>query len=617
MESLKTNNQEILIELKNTSLKYGQNQVLRNIDLAIHKSEIHAVIGEHGAGKSSLAHILSGYTRADSGTILWKNNMIFFSTPQQAKMLGIEIVMQEIEQYEQLSLAQNIFGNSPDFFKRKVFARKMLNKKTDEYFKYLGFPEFRGEHSVFMLKDTEKVVVELFKHLLPQPQLLILDETFEKMTAVDINKVIPILKERKNNGLAVLFITHRIDDVYTFADKVTVIRNGQVLITESVQNIDKINLIKLAYTQIIRENSLGATTKEFYQLLKYNRAILEILPVNLIVVDEGRIMRILNNSAKSYFHIKEVSMLGNPLVELEVFSTDKELYKQICASMNKRELDSFTTRIKHSDNTETINIITISPIHDGIIYIGSMIIINDITEQEILREKLNFSERLGSIGLLASGVSHEINNPLEIIMMEVEYLRKKYRSKDSQLVFDNIEEELMSIDQIVHSLAAFSDSSSSNFEIINLTLLFKNILKLVEYNAIQRDISINFNASEEEIFLKCNKTEVKQIILNLVKNSFEAMHSGGILDVCLCRKEIDGRNWIKIVCRDTGPGICEEDKLKIFLPFFSKKTASGKNMGLGLSVSYGIINKMNGEITVKNHPEGGCVFTILLPDYFL
>ena len=317
---------------------------------------------------------------------------------------------------------------------------------------------------------------------------------------------------------------------------------------------------------------------------------------------------------KNYFNIADKPILGQHLKELTSLTKNDAAYIRICESIEKRRLESFTFRLQHSSVGETINIITAYPIYDGVLYIGSMIIISDITEQENLREKLNFSERLGSVGLLAAGVSHEINNPLEIIMNEVDYLRRVLPEGIHDSVLNNIEDEIESIDQIVSSLASFSDNSSTKIEKINLTLLLEHILRLVKHNAVQRNIALNFNAPADHVILNCNKTEIKQIILNLVKNSFEAIHKDGKLEISLSKNNIDNESWITMIVRDTGPGISDDDQKNIFLPFFSKKTSTGSNMGLGLSVSYGIINKMNGKISVENHPEGGCMFTILLPE---
>lgn len=601
-----------LLSLKQISLNYGQFSALKHIDFNIKKSEIHAVIGEHGAGKSSLAQILSGYKKPDSGTICWNGKPLSLTDPQDAKNIGIEIVMQEIEQYDQLSIAQNLFGNDSDFFRKPFFSRKELNRKADSYFEKLGF-SFRGEKSISTIKDTDKVLLELLKHLLPEPGLLILDETFEKMTAVDLNKMIPILKQLVDEGLSILFITHRIDDVYTFADRVTVIRNGLILTTESVRNIDKINLIKLAYTQVVQESSLDTTTQEFYQLLKYNRAILETLPVNLLVVDENLILRLLNNNAKNYFNIGDTPAIGRSLSDFFTLNSSSDIAGTIIESIERRRLESFTVRLKLHAHSETINTVTTYPIHDGALYIGSMIILGDITEQEKLREKLTFAEKLGSVGLLAAGVSHEINNPLEIILNELDYVRKLLPSGEANDILTNIEEEVESIEQIVSNLAAFSDSSADKTEPIDINSQLTRILELVKHNAVQRNIRIIYDPPEAPVFLNANKTEIKQVILNIVKNSFEAIHKDGTLEARLFTESSEKGNIIKLIFIDSGPGISEEDRHSIFLPFFSKKHSSGTNMGLGLSVSYGIINKMKGKITVENSPFGGCIFTISLP----
>ncbi len=603
-----------IIELKKICLNYGQTSVLRKIDFSVRKGEIHAVIGEHGAGKSSLAMILSGHVKPDSGQLFWDASQTAYFQPGSAKEQGIEIVMQEIEQYERLSIAQNLFANDPRFFMKSFFTNKELNRKADDFFDSLGF-NFRSHRRLSTLKDTEKVLLELLKHLHTDPALLILDETFEKMTAVDINRIIPELKKRKEEGTSIIFITHRIDDVYTFADRVSVIRNGRILTTESIKNIDKINLIKLAYTQVVQESSLDTTTQEFYQLLKYNRAILENLPMNLIVVDEYRILRLLNNNAKTYFSIGDKPVIGQSIDEFFNLNGNPEILESVFESLKKRQLETFTVRLKHNSGNETINTITTYPIYDGTMYIGSMIIVGDITEQESLREKLNFSEKLGSVGLLAAGVSHEINNPLEIIVNEIDYLRTMLPDGRLDKVLDNIEEEVESIVQIVSNLVSFSDSASEKTEVIDLSEVLGHIIQLISYNAKKRNIEINYSDPESAVLVACNRTEVKQIILNIIKNSFEAVNSEGRLEISLTSVSEGGISYAKMVFRDTGPGISEDDKKNIFLPFFSKKNATGNNLGLGLSVSYGIVNKMNGKITVENHPESGCVFTILIPHF--
>ena len=341
---------------------------------------------------------------------------------------------------------------------------------------------------------------------------------------------------------------------------------------------------------------------------------MENLPINLLVVDEKQKIKLINNNAKKYFNLIDTPVISRYIGEILELNGNSTAFEIIKESLVKRKFESYNLRLFLPTKKETINIITTYPIYDESMYIGSMIIIDDITEQEKLREKLSFSEKLGSIGLLAAGVSHEINNPLEIIINEIGYLRKKIDSRYLQ-VLDNVEEEIESIVQIVSDLASFSTSTTRKEEILDIVPMINRILKLVKINADQRDIAIQYTNKETYLPIKGNRTEIKQIILNIIKNSFEAIKAKGELIVSLSTIQNREENLVQIQFTDTGPGIKENDQNNIFLPFFSNKGYSEKNMGLGLSVSYGIINKMNGTISLKNHPDGGCIATIQLPLY--
>ena len=107
----------------------------------------------------------------------------------------------------------------------------------------------------------------------------------------------------------------------------------------------------------------------------------------------------------------------------------------------------------------------------------------------------------------------------------------------------------------------------------------------------------------------------KQVVLNLIKNSFEAMPEGGDLTVATADSRAEEPSRVEITVRDTGCGIRDQDIKEIFVPFYSTKHGSSTNLGLGLSVSYGIIRKYNGTIDVKNLPGGGCQFSIILPKW--
>ena len=176
---------------------------------------------------------------------------------------------------------------------------------------------------------------------------------------------------------------------------------------------------------------------------------------------------------------------------------------------------------------------------------------------------------------------------------------------------DIIDEELESIKKIVSNLITFSYNSGAEISPVDLSALLTYTIHLVRQTAIERKIAVNLVVPQKEILVKADKTELKQVVLNLVRNSFEILSDGGTLSVVLeCLVTEKGR-WAKLQVEDSGPGISREELSKIFDPFFSSK--SNGHMGLGLSITYGIVAKYLGSIEVENLAPQGCRFTVLLP----
>jgi signal transduction histidine kinase len=182
---------------------------------------------------------------------------------------------------------------------------------------------------------------------------------------------------------------------------------------------------------------------------------------------------------------------------------------------------------------------------------------------------------------------------------------------------DNVHEEIASISNIVSNLHTFSDTTQRPLEEIEINALIRSMLNLIKHSARSKQIAIQFEPYEEDIVIRANRNEMKQVILNLLKNSFEAMASGGEIHIAATLITENGSEAVCVTFRDTGPGICDENPDNIFLPFYSTKKGQENNLGLGLSVSYGIIKKYNGTISVENIDGAGCQFVIKLPQSFL
>jgi signal transduction histidine kinase/ABC-type branched-subunit amino acid transport system ATPase component len=599
-----------LLKLQNVSLNYRSIKALNNIKLTINKSEIHVVIGDIGAGKTSIAKIIGGVEKPTNGEIYFNGKRYGFLTLKKARTIGIETLYQEINLTDQFTVAENLFlPYRPSTIYHK---KKCIVKKATELLSYYGF-DINPKAPLKELAISDRVIIYLLKYIDKKPLLTVIDETIEKLPIYDFTRIVSILKKLKDKGGSVLLISHRINDIYNFADRVTILKNGEILLTDSINNIDKINLIRMTYTQISKNANYNI--KDFYQLLKYNEAILENLPVNLIVTDRLNKVKMVNNYGKNYFNLNNISYYDYPFKRLFLTNNKKNqgTIETLLIGLQKKEEKMFYNMPLIINGQTTINNIRIYPIFDGTYYIGNIIIIENITEQVRLREQIILSEKLASVGLLAAGVAHEINNPLEIIVSCLRYIRYNKENNDFQETIDNIQEEINYISNIVNNLLNFSDKNRESIEEFNLNILIKEMVNLITFSAKHKEIDVFFNTFHDYIQIKANKNEMKQVILNLLKNSIEAMQNGGQVKIITDITSHNNNDFINIKISDTGYGIKDEELNNIFLPFYSTKNGNGNNLGLGLSVSYGIIKKYNGEISVRNLKPSGCEFEVKIP----
>lgn len=599
-----------LIALDHLCFDYRGAPTLRDVHLTLRRGEIHALVGEHGAGKSSLCLILAGLLRPASGSIALNGERVAHITPKLAAQHGIRLVHQHHPLFENLSIAENLFVPK-EAEPSPIYNHKKLVVKAREYFDRLGLT-LNPELPLKTLDPADRNLISILKQNYLQPQLLILDETLDTLKTDALHTVARLLETLKQQGTAILFVTHRVDEIYQIADTVTVVKDGSVFFSDAVKNIDKINLIKFAYTEISKPVHFGITKEEFYQLLKYNEAILQNLPVNLLVIDNDIRVKLINERARALFDLSRDDYYNLPLSAL-FEPNNRDIYELIARAFESGQEENFLNVGMNIGAAQQRNNLTITPIYDGAALIGAILIIEDISEQERLREQVVFSEKLASTGLLAAGVAHEINNPLEIIHNYLEYLRYEIEPPHLREILESIQRQAEAIAQIVSNLVIFSDQRNAGVEICDVRVIIERIISLIRHQAKQRQIAISFDKGTDALQLQVNPTEMQQVLLNLFKNSFDAMPTGGEIRIATTARLQAERPVMELVFRDTGSGIQGVNPQDIFLPFYSTKSGKPGHLGLGLSVSYGIIAKYRGEISVKNLDTGGCQFTITLP----
>lgn len=231
-------------------------------------------------------------------------------------------------------------------------------------------------------------------------------------------------------------------------------------------------------------------------------------------------------------------------------------------------------------------------------------------EIRIMQAQLHHSERLASIGEMAAGIAHEINNPLTSVMIFTSLLLKR-PTLDHAVKFDleTILGETGRCADIVSRLLEFARATTPHKGEYHLDEIIDATLHLLECQSIFHNITVVRNYGTELPELSCDRDQLKQVFMNILMNAAQAMRRGGVLTIGISPDP--SGSFICAEVADTGGGIHEEHLSRIFDPFFTTNSANGT--GLGLSVSFGIISNHGGRIEVKNRPGEGATFVIWLP----
>ena len=215
-----------LFRMEGISKRYGGVSALENAELTVHGGRIHAILGENGAGKSTLIKIMAGVVAANSGRMLIDGAEASFASPAAAAAAGIACVFQELSLVPDLSVADNIaIARPPQRF--GLIDRAAQRRLAEAALARAGAEEIHPRARVKDLPLSRRQMVEIAKALVMKPRILILDEATSALTASDVAKVFTVLKRLKQEGLALLYISHRMHEIAELADECTVFRNGR------------------------------------------------------------------------------------------------------------------------------------------------------------------------------------------------------------------------------------------------------------------------------------------------------------------------------------------------------------------------------------------------------
>jgi len=250
MKSENSENAEYILEMVNIDKRFQGVHALRRCSLNLKRGEVLALIGENGAGKSTMMKILTGIHEADEGEILYFGKNVTFKTPRTAQDAGISIVHQELNLMNHLTVAQNIFigRESKNFF----LDEKGINKKSAELFEKLGV-QIDPQEKVMNLTVGKQQIVEIARAISFDANIIVFDEPTSTLTDAEIDILFNIINELKAKGVAMIYISHRLDEIQRITDRVTVLRDGELVGTKDITELTIDEIIHMMIGRVTYE----------------------------------------------------------------------------------------------------------------------------------------------------------------------------------------------------------------------------------------------------------------------------------------------------------------------------------------------------------------------------
>jgi hypothetical protein len=355
--------------------------------------------------------------------------------------------------------------------------------------------------------------------------------------------------------------------------------------------------------------SLREKAEELEELTKYNENILESMDSGILVLDlDGQVAR-WNRAMESLYGKRRHEVLGRSLDDVFPEAFMDALRGSLVLGEREELASIYKLHLPTADGRSLMVNVSVAPFHGSGERCGTILIVEDVTARIRLEEQLQHSDKMASIGLLAAGVAHEVNTPLAGISSYTQMLREQVPSDDPRAaVLEKIEKQTFRAAKIINNLLNFSRSSTSELETLDVNRALVDVLSLLEHQLEGSRIKVRKELAPDLPPIRGNENRIQQVFFNLILNARDAMPKGGWLTLSTLADD----DAVIVEVKDTGHGIKREDVRRIYDPFFTTK-GIGRGTGLGLSVSYGILQEHGGAIFVDSVPGKGTTFQVALP----
>lgn len=262
------------IEMKGIDKAFGSAKVLKNAEFSINSGEIHALMGENGAGKSTLMKILTGVYTKDNGSIFIDGKEIEFNHPKEAEKAGIVFIHQELNVLPHLTVEQNLFLGKEIKNKFGALDTKKMKEESSTILKKLGVVDIDPNQVLGELSIGKQQMVEIAKALMVDTKFLIMDEPTAALTPRETEALFKVVRSLKEKGVAMIYISHRMEEIFDLCEKITILRDGEYVGTKNICDTDMNDVVKMMIGREIGERfpkvetSIGETVLKTVNLTK-------------------------------------------------------------------------------------------------------------------------------------------------------------------------------------------------------------------------------------------------------------------------------------------------------------------------------------------------------------
>ena len=357
--------------------------------------------------------------------------------------------------------------------------------------------------------------------------------------------------------------------------------------------------------------SLQQKVAEYERLKDFNENIVESINVGIIALDMEDRIESWNAQMEVMYALPRWQALTQPVRSIFPAEFVEDFYR-VRQNAGINNLYKFRLQTPAGE-TRTVNVAIAPLVTRAFQVIGRLVIMDDITERIELEGQLSQADKLSSIGLLAAGVAHEVNTPLAVISSYTQMLAKQLQGDPQKSgLLEKITRQTFRASEIVNNLLNFSRTSGTEFADVDINKVITETLALLEHQFKIAKVQVQSDLTPGISPILGNPGRLQQVFLNLFLNAKDAMPGGGKLNVATTNGEM-----VSVRVSDTGAGIEPENIHRIYDPFFTTKTApkegQKRGTGLGLSVTYGIIQEHAGKIRVESNPGSGTTFALDFP----